>query len=174
MKRNDLQHALDLRRADLDPELLACALAVQYIRRLIAPVGNGAHLLQEKIALSPQQLDAFLVCAGETAHMTRHFEQEWRQWHQVMPQMQAAGERGKALFQEDLVRATSHPEEMEYLSQIDFVIDCYAAVVARKVSPHDQMLQAWITTGSILAWRQHFLAEEDVSLPCGCVSKYVS
>ena len=36
MRSDDLQDCLDLRRADLDPELFAAALAVQKIRKLIA------------------------------------------------------------------------------------------------------------------------------------------
>ena len=69
--------------------------------------------------------------------MTKRFEQEWCQLHQSMPQIQAAWERGQVLFQEDRARVMINPEEMEYLSMIDFVEDCYAAVDARRAYPDD-------------------------------------
>jgi len=163
MMSNNLQHCLDLRRPDIEPELFAAAVAVQYIRRLIAAGGNGPYRLDEK-ALSPHHLDAFLVRAVETAHTTRRFEQDWRQLQQSMPQIQAAWERGQALFQEDVVRATSNPEEMEYLSHLDFAQSCYAVARVRKASPHDRLLLAWATNGYMLAWWQHFLTEEDASV----------
>jgi len=150
MKCTDLQCALDLRQEDLDPEMFAAAVAVQYMRRLIATGGNGPYRLDEE-ALSPHHLEAFLVRAVEAAHMSRRFEQEWCQLHQLMPQILTAWERGQALFQEDVVRATRNPEEMEYLSMIDFAEDCYAAVDARKTYPHDRVLQAWVTSGYMLA-----------------------
>jgi len=64
------------------------------------------------------------------------------------------------LFQEDVVRATSNPEEMEYLTHIDFALNCYAAVDARMAYPHDRVLQALASSGYMLAWWQYFLAEE--------------
>jgi hypothetical protein len=160
----DLQYYLDLRRTDLDPELFAAALAVQHIRRLIAAGGNGAGQTAEQEALHPHYLGEFLARAALTSHKTRRFEQEWRRLQRMAPQIQAAWECGQALFQEDLVRATSTPEEMEYLSHIDFAESCYAEVRARKMYPHDWVLQAWSTSGYMLAWWQHFLAEEDASL----------
>jgi hypothetical protein len=161
---NDLHYYLDLRRADLDPELFAAALAVHSMRRLIAAGGGSVERPDEEEALSPHHLAAFLACALETATRTRRFEQEWRRLQRLVPQIQAAWERGQALFQEDVVRATSNPEEMEYLAQIDFALDCYAEVRARKAYPHNQVLQAWTTSGYMVAWWQHFLAEEDASL----------
>ena len=162
MKLNELQHALDLRRADLDPELFVAAVAVQYIRRLIV-AGGGRVEEPDKEALHPRHLGEFLARVVETAHTTSRFEQEWRQLQRMVPQIQAAWERGQALFQEDLTRAAANPEEMEYLSIIDFAEDCYAAVDARKAYPHNQVLQAWSISGYMLAWGQHFLAEEDAS-----------
>jgi len=164
MKRNDLQHALDLRRADLDPELFAAAVAVQHIHRLIVAGGGSVERPDEEEALSPHHLEAFLARAVETAKRTKRFELEWCKLHRLVPHIQAAWERGQALFQEDVVRATSNPMEMEYLSQIDFALDCYAEVRARRAYPHDPVQQAWATSGYMLAWWQHFLAEEDASL----------
>jgi hypothetical protein len=163
MTSDNLQRCFDLRRADLDPELFAAAVAVHYMLRLIAAGGGSIERLDEE-ALSPHHLAAFLAHAVETAHKIRRFEQEWHQLQRMVPQMQAAWERGQALFQEDLARATAKPEEMEYFSHIDFAEDCYATVNARKVYPHDRVLQAWATSGYMLAWRQHFLAEEDASV----------
>jgi hypothetical protein len=161
MTNDDLQDCLDLRRADLDPELFAAAVAVQYMRQLIAAGGGSVERPDEEEARSPHLLEAFLARAVETAHKTGRFEQEWRRLHRLMPQIQAAWECGQALFQEDLARATINPEEMEYLCHIDFAEDCYAAVDARRTYPHDHMLQAWATNGYMLAWWQHFL-EDDI------------
>jgi hypothetical protein len=160
MMSDDVQRCLDLRRADLDPELFAAAVAVQYIRRMIAAGGGRIERPDEEEALSPHHLEAFLAHAVETAHKTRHFEQEWRRLHRLVPQIQVAWERGQALFQEDLARAMTNPEEMEYLSLIDFAEECYAAVDARRIYPHDRVLQAWTTNGFMLAWWRHFLADD--------------
>ncbi len=163
MTSDELQHALDLRRADLDPELFAAAVAVHSIRRLIAAGGGSVERPDEQETLYPHHFAAFLARAVETAHTTGHFEQEWRRLQRLVPQIQAAWERGQVLFQEDLARATANPEEMEYLSMIDFAEDCYAAVDARRTYPHDPVQQAWARSGYMVAWWQHFLAEEDAS-----------
>jgi hypothetical protein len=47
---------------------------------------------------------------------------------------------------------------------INFAEDCYAAVDARKTYPHDRVLQAWVTSGYMLAWWQHFPPEENASV----------
>jgi hypothetical protein len=57
----------------------------------------------------------------------------------------------------------SNPEEMEYLSMIDFAVDCYAELAAKNTYLHDRMLQAWVINGYMLTWRQHFFANEDNS-----------
>ena len=164
MKSDDLEDCLDLRRADLDPDLFAAAVALHSIRRLIATGGGRVERPDEQEALSPHHLEAFLARAVETSKKTKRFEQEWRRLHRLVPYIHAAWERGQALFQEDLARATANPEEMEYLSMIDFVEDCYAAVDARRTYPRDPVQQAWATSGYLLAWWQHFLAEEDTFL----------
>jgi hypothetical protein len=164
MTSDDLEDYLDLRRGDLDPERFAAALAVQHIRRLIAAGGGRVERPDEQEALSPHHLEAFLARAVETSKRTKRFEQEWRRLQRLVPHIQAAWERGQALFQEDLARATANHEVMEYLSMIDFAEDCYAAVDARRTYPHDPVQQAWARSGYMLAWWQHFLAEEDTSL----------
>jgi shikimate kinase len=142
MLKESFEEHLDLCQTDLDPELFAAATAVQYIRKLIAAGGGGVERPDDEEALSPHHLDAFLARAVENAHKTGRFEQEWRRLQRLMPQIQAAWERGQALFQEDLARAMTNPEEMEYLSHIDFAEKCYAAVDARRIYPHDRVLQA--------------------------------
>src|SRR6266699_2719897 len=164
MQRDSLEHYVDLRRADIDPELFAAALAVQHVHRLVAYGGSGSGRAGDEDALHPDDLEAFLARAVETANRTRRFEQEWRRLHRLVPHIQAAWERGQVLFQEDLARAMTNPEEMEYLSMIDFAEDCYAAVDARKTYPHDRVLQAWATNGYMLAWWRHFPAGEDASV----------
>ena len=164
MTSDDLEDYLDLRRADIDPEQFAAAIAVQHIRRLIAAGGGRVEPPDEQEALSPHHLEAFLACAVETSKRTKRFEQEWRQLQRLVSHIQAAWERGQMLFQEDLARATANHEVMEYLSMIDFAEDCYAAVAARRTYPHDPVQQAWARSGYMVAWWQHFLAEEDTSL----------
>jgi len=143
MRSHDLQHYFDLRRADLDPELFAAAVAIQYMRKLIAVGGGSVQRPDEEAALHQHLLEAFLARAVETAHKTGRFEQEWRRLHGLMPQIQAAWEHGQAQFQKDFARARINPEEMEYLCHIDFAEDCYAAVDAERTYPHDRVLQAW-------------------------------
>jgi shikimate kinase len=98
MMSNDLPSSLDLRRADLDPELFAAALAVHSMRRLIAAGGGSVERPDEEELLSPHHLAAFLARAVETAKRTRRFEQEWRRLQRLVPHIQAAWERGQALF----------------------------------------------------------------------------
>jgi hypothetical protein len=139
MTSDDLEHYFDLRRADIDLELFTAALAVQHIR-LIVTGGSSIERPDEEEVLNPHHLREFLARAVETARRTRRFVQEWHQLNQLMPHIQAAWERGQALFQGDFVRATCKPEEMEYLAHIDFAQSGYAEVRARKASPHDWVL----------------------------------
>ncbi len=164
MTSDDLHYYLDLRWTDLDPELFAAAVAVHSIRRLIAAGGGSVERPDEEEALYPYHLEAVLARAVETAYKTRRFEQEWGRLHRLMPQIQAAWERGQALFREDLARTTCKPEETEYLAHIDFTESYYAEVRARKAYPHDPVLQAWAKSGYMLAWWLHFLVEEDASI----------
>ncbi len=163
MKDDDLQDCLDLHRADLDLELFAAALAVQHIRRLIAAGGSEFGRPEDEETLPLDHLKVFLARAVETAHTTGRFEQAWRRLQRLMPSLQAAWERGQTLFREALTRATSDEEDMGYLFQIDFAVDCYAYLSALNTYPHDRVLQAWAINGYMGAWRQHFLAEEDAS-----------
>ncbi len=160
MQREALEAHLDLRQADIDPEAFAAALAVRHIRSLIAHGGSEFGWPDED-ALHPDHLEAFLARAVETAHKTKRFEREWSRLRQLVPLIKAAWERGHVLFQEALTRATNDEEDMEYLSQIDFAVDCYACVSALNIYPHDQVQQAWAINGYMLAWQRHFLTDDE-------------
>jgi hypothetical protein len=161
MSRDDLEHALDLRSAEINPEVFVAALAVQHIRRLIAHGGSDIGRPDDDCALYPQHLEIFLARAIEMTQRNRRFEGEWRKMHQTFPRMAAAWEQGQALFQQDLSRAMSNAEQMEYLSMIDFAVDCNANITARNAYPHDQALQNWAFNGYMMAWRQHYFTEEE-------------
>lgn len=159
MEREDVEDYTNLQRDDLDPELFAAALAAQHIRKLISYGGSEYGRASDEEALQPEQIEAFVVRAVENAKKTKRFEQEWRQLQYIFPQIKGAWERGQKLFQEDLVRVTNNQEEMEYLSMIDFAVDCYAYVTARNTYPDNGVLHAWLINGYMLAWRSHFLSE---------------
>ena len=148
---------LDLRRAEIDPDVFAAALAVHYVRLLLTSGGSAFARPEDASALHPQHLTPFLARAVEMAKKTHRFEHEWLRLRRVMPRIQIAWEEGQALFQQDLARATVNQEEMESLSMIDFAVGCYAYVAARKSYPDDKTLQNWVINGYMLAWRQHFL-----------------
>jgi hypothetical protein len=160
MQRDSLEQYIDLRRADIDPQLFAAALAVQHVRRLIAYGGSRSGRAGDEDALHPNDLEAFLARAVETAHKTRHFEREWRRIHQLVPGITIAWEQGQVLFQEALTHAMSDEEDLGYLSEIDFAVDCFAYVSARSTYPQNRTLQAWLINGYMLAWRQHFLKDQ--------------
>ncbi len=157
---------LDLRRADIDPDVFAAALAVHYVRRLLANGGSAFAHPEDASALHPQHLTPFLARAVEMAKKTHRFEHEWCRLRRVMPRIQLAWEKGQALLQEDLARARANQEELEYLSMIDFAVPCYASVTAQKSYPDDGTLQRWVINGYMVAWRGHFFADlEGEDLP---------
>ena len=163
MRRDHLEQALDLRRADLDPEIFAAALVVRHIRMLITHGGSDSGRPDDDDALHPHHLEPFLARAVEMAQRSKRFEFDWRRLQQAFPHIRAAWEQGQALFRQSLACAMSNPEEMEYLSMIDFAVDCYAEVAAKKTYPQDRALQSWAVNGYMLAWRQHFLTEEEIT-----------
>jgi hypothetical protein len=161
MQRDTLEHYVDLRRADIDPQLFAAALAVQHVRRLIVYGGNRSGRAGDEDALHPNDLEAFLARAVETAHKTRHFEREWRGLQQLVPRITIAWEQGQALFQEALTHAMNDEEELGYLSEIDVAVDCFAYISARNAYPQHRALQAWLINGYMLAWREHFIKDQE-------------
>jgi hypothetical protein len=66
-------------------------------------------------------------------------------------------------FQHDLARARVNQEEMEYVSVIDFASICYAVAAAQSTYQDDQALQERLINGYMVAWRQHFLENDNVS-----------
>lgn len=152
---------MDLDRADLDPEVFAAALAVQHISSLIANGGRRPGWPDSNSALPPQCLEAFLSRAVETAQKTKYFEREWCKLQHIFPRMKDAWMKGQKFFREDLIRVADNPEEMEYLSMIDFAVDSYAHVSASNAYPDNRALQAWAMNGYMFAWNQHFVNEED-------------
>ena len=137
--------------------MFAAALAVHYVRRLLASGGSAFAHPEDASALHPQHLTPFLARAVEMAKKTHRFEHEWCRLQRVMPRIRLAWEEGQALFQQDLARERANQEEMEYLSMIDFAVDCSAHVAALKSYPGDRALQNWVINGYMLAWRGHFL-----------------
>jgi hypothetical protein len=164
MQRDSLEHSVDLRRADIDPQLFAAALAVQHVCRLIAHGGSRFGRAGDEDALHPDDLEVFLTRAVEMAHNTRHLEWEWRELHQMVPRIKIAWEQGQVLFQETLTHAMSDEEQLGYLSEIDFAVDCFAYVSAHSTYPQNRALQAWLINGYMLAWRQHFLNDQKEDL----------
>lgn len=163
MVREKIEQYLDLRREDLDVEMFAATRLLQRVRTLIVYGGSEFGRPEQEDSLLPHHLEAFLARAVKTAKKTRCFEQEWRELQQFIQHITWAWEKGQALFQEDLVRATANQEEMEYLPHIDFAVDCYAYVSTHNLYPDRPLLQAWAMNGYMLAWRQHFLAGENTS-----------
>lgn len=152
MQRDSLEHYVDLRRAEIDP---------QHVRRLIVYDGSRFGQIGDEDALHPDDLEAFLARAVETAYKTRRFEREWRGMHQMVPGITIAWEQGQVLFQEALTHAMSNEEELGYLSEIDVALDCFAYVSAHNTHPQNRVLQAWLINGYMLAWQEHFLKDQE-------------
>ena len=67
---NEIQHCLDLRSADSDPEGCAAALAVRNVGILIANRGSVYGQPDCRDALHRSEIEAFLIRAVETEQMT--------------------------------------------------------------------------------------------------------
>lgn len=135
MKRDHLECALDLRRADLDPELLAAPLTVQHASRIMIYGGNESECPYDHSALRPRHMERFLDPAVKVAQAIKHFEHDWRSLHRILSGVRRALERGQVLFRRGLERATAIPEKVEYLSLIDFAFDGCASIAARNTYP---------------------------------------
>jgi hypothetical protein len=162
INRGHFQKYVDLHQADIDPEMFAAALAIQYVSTLLANGGSVLGRLNLDSALHPHHIEVFLARVVMTAQKNQRFEREWCKLQQMLPQVRTAWEKGQAIFQKDLTHAVvnENEEDMEYLSQIDFAADCYAYASARKVYPHNTALEAWFINGYMVAWQQYFLCEE--------------
>jgi hypothetical protein len=158
-----VQQLLDLRQPNIDLERFSGALVVQHIRLLIVSGGSSFGRPDLDDALHPEHLAAFVERAVIHAQQTHHFEQEWL-WLQVrLLDVNAAWEQGRAAFQHDLARASANQEEMDALSVIDFASDSYAVAASQSAYRYDQALRKWLINGYMVAWRQHFLEDVDVS-----------
>lgn len=147
-----LQQSIDLRRQDIEPEIFTIALAVRYIRELINHGGSDMRRPDLESALPPEHLESFLARAIEVSWKDALLVQKWHKLQQLLPRVREAWERGQSLFQEDLERAKRDQESMEYLSMIDFVVDCYAEVAAFGIYPDRPALRDWAINGYMLAW----------------------
>ncbi len=64
-------------------------------------------------------------------------------------------------MQEVLDRAKSDQEDMKNFSMIDFAVDCYAYASPSSHYPDNSMLRDWNVNGYMLAWRGHFLKDQE-------------
>jgi len=156
-----LQQCTDLRRLGVDPELFAKALAVRYVHQLITFGGSEIRHPDLESALHPEHLESFLARAVGIAWNDVRIAQEWLVLQQVLPLAREAWEKGQSLFQEALEQAKSNQESLEYLSMIDFAVDGYANMSASRAYPDNPVLQNWAINGYMLAWREHFLKNQD-------------
>ncbi len=156
-----LQQCIDLRRRDIEPELFAVALAARYVRELITYGGSDLRRPELESAFYPEHLEFFLARAVETAWNNASIEQEWRKLQQALSLVKEAWKKGQSLFQEALERAKSDQESLEYLSMIDFAVDGYANMSAYRAYPDNPVLQNWAINGYMLAWRAHFLKDQE-------------
>ncbi len=141
MQREQFEEYLDLRRADIDPEIFAATLVVRHVYTLMAYGGSPFGSPDFGAVLQPQYLEAFLVCAIEMAEKTKQLEHKWKRLQQLIPYMKMAWKKGQAFFQDHLASAMVNDEAMEYLSQIDFTEDSYAYPSALRAYPDDPVLQ---------------------------------
>lgn len=165
-----VQELLDLRRLDNDSELFAIALALPHVRVLIQHGGSDIRRPDDDSALQPHHLEVLLARAVETPWKDRRMAQEWRRLQLLLPRRKEAWERGKILFQEDLDRAKSDQEHLEYFSMIDFAVDGYASLSASRAYPDISALQNWAINGSMLMWREYFLKDQEEGEDCTDVS----
>ncbi len=156
-----LQQSIDLRRQDIEPEIFTITLAVRYIRELINHGGSNMRHPDLESAFPPEHLESFLARAVEIPWKDARLAQEWRKLQQVIPRVREAWEKGQWLFQEAFERAKSEQKSMEYFSMIDFAVDCYAEVAASRVCLDQPALRDWTINGYMLAWREHFLKEQE-------------
>ncbi len=151
----------DLNRTDIDLEEFSTALALQYMSRLIANGGSEIRRPDLDPPIDLHRLRGFLARAVETARRTKRFEREWDRLYQLIPFLDLAREKGLELFQRDLTRTMANEQEMEYLSEIDFAIECYARVAAFNAYPHQVAFKPGSLADILLAWQRLFLKEED-------------
>src|SRR5450759_4748990 len=104
MQKDHLQHFVDLRRGDIDPEIFGAALAVEHIYTLIAHGGSEFGRPEWDTALQPNHIQAFLARAVETAQKTKRFEREWNDLQRIFSlAWKKPGKRVKLFFKKLLL-----------------------------------------------------------------------
>ena|SRR5947209_5413273 len=156
-----LRQFVDLHRQDIEPEVFALALALRSISGLIYHGGSDVSRPDLESALHPDHLQSFLARAVEITWKDAGLAQEWRKLQQVLPRVREAWEKGQSLFREALERTKSDQKSVEYFSMIDFAVDCYAGVAAFGVYPDHPALRDWAINGYMVAWREHFLKDQE-------------
>lgn len=157
MEQEDIEHYLDLHQAETDLDWFAAALVIQHMRQLLVHGGSVWGRPDDEEALQPHHLETFITRAAQTAQKVQRFEREWHDLQRSVPWIKKAWELGQEQFHIALARAIANQEEMEYLSLIDFAVDCYAHISAINTFPYSSLLQTWFINGYMLAWREHFL-----------------
>ena len=156
-----LQQYIDLRRQDIEPEIFTIALAVRYIRELINHGGSDMRRPDLESALPLEHIESFRARAVEIPWKDAHLALEWRKLQQALPRVREALEKGQSLFQEALELAKSDQKSLQYFSIIDFAVDCNAKVAASRVYPDHPALRNCAINGYMLAWREHFLKDQE-------------
>ena len=156
-----LQQFIDFHKDDIKPEMFAIALAVRYIRGPINHGGSDIRRPDLESALHPEHLESFMARVVEITWKDVRLAQEWRKLQQVLPRAREAWEKGQNLFWEDFEQAKSDQENMEYFSMIDFEVDCYAEGSSSRVYPDHPALRDWAINGYMVAWREHFLKDQE-------------
>jgi hypothetical protein len=163
MARKTVQQCLDLRQQDINLERFADALVVHHICLLIDSGGKTLERYDLDDSIDAEHLRTFVERAVIHAQLTHHFEQEWLLLKARLSEVNVAWEQGRAAFQRDLTFALANQEVMDYFSIIDFASDCYAVAAAQSCFQFDHTLQKWLINGYMVYWRQHFLADANVS-----------
>jgi hypothetical protein len=88
-------------------------------------------------------------------------EQREHAWSHFVEKGSSLRNPWDGLFQEALEQAKSDQESLEYLSMIDFAVDGYANMSASRAYPDNPVLQNWAINGYMLAWREHFLKDQE-------------
>ncbi len=110
MSRDYVEDALDLQRADLDPELFAATLAVRHIRIFFAHRGSDSGRPDDDTALHPQHLETFLSRAASAAQKSKRFEHDWRRLQHFLTS-KPRGSRGKYFFGKTLPAQRTTPKK---------------------------------------------------------------
>lgn len=164
MDMEPLHRSLDLQQEELDPDLFAATLAVNYVTYLMNSGGGNSIWPNLEATLHPYHIERFVTCVVEIARKANRFEGEWRKLQQSLPSIHHAWSRGQAYFEAHLLHAKIDSGEMEYFSIVDFAVEWYAYPAAQEVYQDEPLCREWFVSGYMLAWQDHFLSEDEISL----------